>query len=524
MDLSQWGLYRPMMGSEGTRGVSSVVGVVLLLAITIVGTGVVVGIGAQAFADAERTTTISQTEHSLTQFDSQAAIVALGESSSQRVELGPSGDGEFVADDDAGWLRVVHHNATGSSENETIYNASLGSVSYRNGDTEIGYQGGGVWERRGNGSVMRSPPEFNYRGATLTLPSIRVTTDARASGRTTAIVTQADDSRRVFPNESATDGDEDWTDAGAPYGNGTAYSNPVVTGNVTVTVQSRFYEGWAEFFRTRTTGEVSVDHDREQASVRLVTIDTIGKFTLNDVISNDPLVARGQAPGHSVTDFETTVISTGGNNFKGTYSIGFHAESPEGQFETVVHVPGGTGCNGGIDDSDSLVVSMFYRNDTSGQYHEWSNTSVPATSGPIRLECSSSPGSKTATLTMDLTAGNVTTGQNLTYDVSGTDPIQFDDSGTTADTVTFSHTGEDGEPLEFGDGGNDEATTYLLTRHYFALLGTQFELTAEQRGASGGSHIDKGDSTGVFDYESGGGGTYITYLHVTENEIEVELE
>ncbi len=78
-----------MMGSDRDRGLSSVVGVVLLLGITIIGTGVVVGLGSQAFADAERGATVSQAGHSLTQFDSKAAIVALGESSSQRVDLGP---------------------------------------------------------------------------------------------------------------------------------------------------------------------------------------------------------------------------------------------------------------------------------------------------------------------------------------------------------------------------------------------------------------------------------------------------
>ncbi|WP_189319145.1 archaellin/type IV pilin N-terminal domain-containing protein [Halolamina pelagica] len=66
------------MGSESDRGLSSVVGVVLLLGITIIGTGVVVGLGSQAFADAERGATVSQAGHSLTQFDSKAAIVALG--------------------------------------------------------------------------------------------------------------------------------------------------------------------------------------------------------------------------------------------------------------------------------------------------------------------------------------------------------------------------------------------------------------------------------------------------------------
>lgn len=505
-----------MMGSESNRGLSSVVGVVLLLGITIIGTGVVVGLGSQAFADAERGATVSQAGHSLTQFDSKAAIVALGESSSQRVDLGPSGDGDFVTDGDAGWLRIVHHNATGSGNDETVYNASLGSVSYRNDDTVIGYQGGGVWERRGNGSVMRSPPEFNYRGATLTLPVMRVTSDSQASGRTSAVVTRQSISRQVFPNASASDADEDWSDEGAPYGNKTAYENPVTSGNVSVTVKSQFYQAWAEYFRTRTTGEVSVDHDREQARVTLTTVDTVGEFTLNDVISNDRLTARGQAPGHSLTDFNVTFqTESGGSDFNNYYG-GFYMESDYHQFEYLVHVPGGN--------PDTLELHMFYRDKRTGEQHEWSNTSVDIDSGPVRIKESGG----TSKLIVDLTAGDETDGLNLTY--GGADPTEteLDWDDPVADDVEFGHEGEDGETRTFGTDAsdNDSATTYLLSRHYVAKLGDEF--TVNGHGTTGGEgrgvHLDHSESSGILDYESGAGGTYITYLHVTENEIEVELE
>ncbi|MFD1566941.1 DUF7289 family protein [Halolamina litorea] len=496
------------------RGQSNVVGVVLLLGITILGTGVVVGLGAQAYEDTERTATVSQAEQSLTQFDSRAAVVALGESVSQRVDLGSTGGGEFVSERDSGWIRIVHSNATGSSENETIYNASLGSVSYRNGDVEVGYQGGGVWERRGNGSTMRSPPEFNYRGATLTLPVIRVTSDDQASGRVSAIVRQSSDSRRVYPNDS-TDGGETWDDAGAPYGDGTTYANPITSGNVTVTVQSRFYEGWAEFFRTRTSGEVSVDHDRELANVKLVTTDTIGEFDLGEVIDDNELTARGQAPGHSLSRFNMTFVSGGGNDFNNHYA-GFYTERGPHRFEYVVHVPQGN--------PSTLELRMFYRNTETGEQHEWVNDSMPIDSGPVRLV---DTGGDTH-LVVDLTAGSATNGLNLTYRDTTAGESYYDWSGSPDGTATFGHSGSDGEPITFGTaaGDRDEATTYLLARHYIALMGDEFPLNARSStgGNGNGAQLDLDASRGTFDYESGAGGTYITYLHVTENGIEVELE
>lgn len=487
-----------MMRPNSARGQSSVVGVVLLLGITILGTGAVVGLGAQAFADTERTATVSQVEHSLTQFDSQAAVVALGGSHSQRVDLGSPNEGEFVSESDSGWMRVVHHNATGARANETIYNASMGAVSYRNGDVEVGYQGGGVWERRGNGSVMRSPPEFNYRGATLTLPAIRVNSDDKASGQTTAVVTQADRSERVYPSNTT-------------YNNSTkSYANPVTSGNVTVTVQSRFYQGWAEFFRTRTTGNVSVDRERGRASVELMTVDTVGKFDLGEVIGEEGLSARGQAPGHSLTDFNVSVETEGKafNNF----DTQFYAESSNHRFALDVYVPGGARGNKDVE----LEATILYENTETGERHEWANNTIPADSGPIRLE------DDRTKLVVNLTAGNRSSGQELTLE--SVNPGNDDGDEVHSGNVTFSHDGEDDEPTEFsiGDEGNNEATTYLLARHYVSMLGDEFTLQARAEKPRG-ADIDYDDSGGVLNYESGSGGTYITYLHVTENSIEVEL-
>jgi len=465
------------MASGTDRGVSSVVGVVLLLGITIIGTGAVVGIGSQAFADAERTATTSQAGHALTQFDSKAAIVALGESSSQRVDLGPSGDGEFVAENDSAWLRVVHHNATGAGSEEEIYNASLGSVSYRNGDTEIAYQGGGVWERRGNGSVMRSPPEFNYRRATLTLPAIRVTSEGKASGRTTAVVTQGEESRRVYPNSSAS------------YDDGSAYDNPITAGNVTVTVQSRFYEGWADFFRTRTSGNVSVDHDNRRATVELVTPDKIGKFDMLEVLGEDGVTARGKASGHTLSSFNVTLETEGKGNSFNNQEVDFTVESDSGTLTYTVATSKGCKQGGG-----PLSVDVTYEN--SSVTHEWENTSVTGSSGPIRLDCDGDDG----TLVLDFTSD-----QRLTYQGS--------------ENVTFGHDDAPDEPRTFESG--DSTDIEQLSNHYVALLGDEFTLNADLK--SSGSQLDKTASTGVFDYETDGR-KYIAYLHVTENEIEVELE
>ena len=485
------------------RSQSTTIGIVLILGITLLGTGLVVGYGTQAIGDTERVTTLSKVEHSLTQFDSQAAIVALGESSVQRVDLGDARDGTFSADGDAGWMRVVHRNATGNGNDTELYNASMGTVRYRNGATSIAYQGGGVWRRTGNGSTMLSQPEFNYRGGTLTLPAIRIVNDASASGETTAFLRGGEDSSQVYPNASES------------YSDGRNYTNPVMKGSVAVTVKSQFYEGWADFFRGRTAGNVSVDHSARTATVELLTLDTVGEFVFADALeSAGGLDARGQAAGHSLTDFSVEVENGGGNgngNAFNNHYLSFYSETDGHRFEYVVHTP--SGCKNGVD-GETLVVKAFYRNTNTGEQHEWSNSSVPADSGPIRLDCTDG-----ATLVVD-----VTSSQPMTYGDTNSDGTNYDWSGSPTAEANFSHS-DDGEPLPFTDG--DQAASRLLARHYVALLGDDFTLNARSgtgKNSNGkGAKIDYAASGGTFDYESDGD-SYITYLHISENNVTVEMQ
>lgn len=482
-------------------GQSSTIGVVLILAITLMGTGLVAGYGTDAIRDTERVTTLSKAEHSLTQFDSQTAIVALGESVVQRVDLGSSGGGQYSADDDAGWIRVVHRNATGDGTDEVIYNETLGVVRYENEDTTVAYQGGGVWRSGANGSSMLSPPEFNYRGSTLTLPIISIANDGSASGETTAVVTRASDSRKVYPNDSAS------------YDDGGGFRNPVTNGTIAVTVKSEFYHGWASFFRSRTAGNVSVDHDAGTTTVALQTVDNIGDFTLADALDDDGLNARGQSSGHSLDNFNVSFEKSSGtlNNLY----VSFYAEEGNHRWEYVVHVPEGTNCNGGLDSDDTLELFVFYKNTDTGAQHEWTNQSIDAQDDPIHVECGS-----TSTLVVDITSSTSATYQETTISDEGT---FYDWSGSVAGSATFDHTGEDGETTTFEPTNTNTTTSRHLSRHYVALMGDDFTLNSRTgTGARGGSQIDISESGGTIDYETGGQ-AYITYLHITENNVTVEL-
>ncbi len=226
------------------------IGIVLLLAITVIGAGTVVAFGGDAIDGIRESATTGAAEQSMTQFDSKASLVAHGESDTQRVRLAGAADGERVVDADAGWMNLTVRNATTGAVEEELGNVTLGAVVYRDGDASVAYQGGGVWRQSADGSSMVSPPEFHYRGTTLTLPLVRVAGDRRLDEE--VVVRRANASTAVYPDASA------------------GYANPLDDGKVVITVGSTYYEAWGRFFEQRTSGDVVVDHGNETATVELI--------------------------------------------------------------------------------------------------------------------------------------------------------------------------------------------------------------------------------------------------------------
>lgn len=252
------------MSPRTDRAVSSPVGFALVLVMIVAGTVVVLAVGAAAIEDTKGTLDGDRAEKVLTQLDSQAAMVALGNSRVQRIPLSGSRTGRFVVGDDAGWMNVTVTNAT-SGTTDTLMNATLGKIQYTDGIRTVAYQGGGVWKRQQGGSVMISPPEFYYRDATLTLPL--VTVDGDASLGDEAVVSKSDTAVRHFPNESA---DRNRT-------------NPLAGGTVTVTIQSDYYRAWGGFFEQRTDGTASFDHEAETVTLTLVV--PAGEQTVTNAIA-----------------------------------------------------------------------------------------------------------------------------------------------------------------------------------------------------------------------------------------------
>ncbi|MFB6161131.1 MAG: hypothetical protein ABEJ61_08145 [Haloferacaceae archaeon] len=512
MDSRAPPLYRFVADRSGQ---SNVVAVALIAGMTIIGTGVVVALGSSALDDTKSHASLALNEQSMSKFDAEAALVALGRSDTRSVTLGDAGGGTYEVNPDQSWLRITHHNYSGAGRTETIYNASLGAFVYENGDTTIAYEGGGVWRtQEGGGTVMVSPPEFRYRSATLTLPVVRVRGQGGGGGTSPrATITSVEQARRVYGNTSASaDGNPE---VGAPYNVTEApYDNPLQNGTVSITVHSPHYGGWADYFRTRTEGNVSVDHANGEVSVELTTPgDAVGAFEMP--AEGNSLEVPAMASDHPVNQF--TMNLSADNNFQNGHWEMYY-DTPTEDFS--LHVKANDQCQGGDYDGE-VELTIYYNGDGSGDYQAWQESLDPDSSSAVSVTCLDGNGNQpeeyielTLTSTEDIEYREPdTTGNDNKYyfepdmeDGSLRDP--HDPSAHSADSVVGT--------LNSGD----EAELEWIINHYFSLLGPQFTLTITD-GPGGSSRVNEESSEGVLNYGTVSGSEYIQYLHVTENEVRV---
>jgi hypothetical protein len=266
----------------GERAQTETVGFVLVIGMVIVGSLLVAVLGAIAVGDTEEQLTEERAEKALTQFDSKAALVALGQSGSHGASFGRgvTDSNELSVEPTRGWLRVTITDRTTGTTQQVMNITELGAIIYEGDDVRLGYQGGGVWRTDPQGGQMISPPEFHYRGETLTLPLVNVTGDSVLNDEVTI---EHDRTIQQFPD--------------FPRG----LDNPVQNSIVNVTVSSEFYRGWGQYFEERTEGDVEFDSENGTASLTLAS--PVGNITAESVIagqvsSGDLSFQANPGPGH----------------------------------------------------------------------------------------------------------------------------------------------------------------------------------------------------------------------------------
>jgi hypothetical protein len=307
---------------RGTRGQANPIGVTLVLAFAIMGSVTIVALGATVLGDAQQNLGEDRAEKALTQFDSKAALVALGNTDTQTLTFAQEGGSDIAVENGTGWMRITIDNQTDSSGPVTLLNQSLGSVVYERGGTTLAYQGGGVWRRQGNNSQMISPPEFHFRNGTLTLPVINVTGDRSLSDSTTITHKKT---TKAFPNRTQR----------------SEFVNPLTEHEVTVTVHSDYYRGWGSYFEERTDGEVDYDHERNLVNLTLVT--PLEKDSIDSAAAS--LSASGEfvISGSPATSCQGTVYTDSYNSENSEYCSGSTGDNGDILYGGDVDISKGSG-------------------------------------------------------------------------------------------------------------------------------------------------------------------------------------
>lgn len=480
------------MKGRGTRSQSETLGVVLLLGITLLSVGALATFGSGAIDGTQHSVDVQSAEHALSQLDSKVSLVALSEADRQSVALGRGRQGTYTVHPDEGHITVKHLNYSMDEDEHVLYEDTLGEVRYETGSTTLAYQGGGVWRSESSGgSTMVSTPEFHYRGMTLTLPIIRVDGEGSVSGSAQANVYTDSTPISIYP-----DHDEPYPD------DSRNYTNPVQNGTVQIAVQSDYYRAWAEYFESRTDGEVSIDDENETAIVELVSTGAYGDFDMP--MDGQPVELRAVGDEHPLTNFTVTIApdQPDSEEFAGL-SWSMWAESGNKEFEISLGTTGDGSC-----DTD-VRASIYYYNGSEEQ--GWTAPDA------FEVTCNDDDEARIH--------ANLTSDTQVTYQDQGSNNLtKYNGNNDFADSVTFDEHEVD-NTTTFEEG--DTAELGYVVNHYVGLMGPNVDLNVMD-GESGGKsknaagNVNEDVSSGYLEMD--GTGQYVTYLHVSENNVTVDVE
>lgn len=252
----------PFFSTQSNRAQSETLGVALLIGIAVLGAVTVAATGLAALGSDREQVGLAQAERSLSQFDARTGDVVRGGSDAARVDFGlPDTEGAMRIRPNEGWIWIRYTDLTGLNDpntknvtgDSTDGRVPLGALVYEQDGRTVGYQGGGVFRSDGDGSVVLSRPEFHYRNGTLTVPIVQID---GPGGTASEVQATAGGTTTAFP---VPERDPDLT-------------NRVDNTSVVVTVHSRYYRAWASFFRTGTSGIVTVDPGNRTATVQFLSL------------------------------------------------------------------------------------------------------------------------------------------------------------------------------------------------------------------------------------------------------------
>nr|WP_245250122.1 hypothetical protein [Methanolobus bombayensis] len=463
----------------------------MILALTITSVSVIFLYGVPTIYEMEDIANAQKVEQAFTVLDSRTSKVALGESPSQTTSLSMmagdlkvNGNNEsynsskiviISVDINATWYNSYKNNRHrwGSWKSYTSnpemneFNASMGSIVYRDNDRIIGYEGGGVWSKYPTGkSVMISPPEFHYNGETLTLPVMRVQGDSLHSGKSDVDITVSSNNMPVvlYPDP----------------GSDNRRTNPLTSDKVIIYIKSDFYNAWADYANTLAYATATTDDYNSTAVVELEVIPAMGKDSLKSAFKVGSVNPSNPEPIYNFS-FDLEARASQGLN-PSNYQI--TATSGTKTLTYTLAKKGG---------ANQLLLDVEYEDTSVGSVETWEHNGIFVVNGAKDDQSS----------TVDLLSKTYT----LEYDENNDFSWDNDSSISLGPNVDYSK--------------GDIMPLYNLTQHYMKLITMDGSVlfTLQQPGHS--DPVDYDESTLTLYYDGMPGS--ITYLHVSRNDLSVNL-
>lgn len=176
------------------RGVSNVVGYVLVFSLVTLTIGTVFAVGLSGVEDRREAERVSNVERAFDVLDNNLRDIQRYEDPSRATEIRLSG----------GTLAVSNTTEVELLNGSSVISWHPYSLTYTNGDTAIAYEAGAWFRSDGDGAVMRSEPRFIAANGRTTLPLVILVPDGdrRISGDGTVQVAARESLSNTGPNRS----------------------------------------------------------------------------------------------------------------------------------------------------------------------------------------------------------------------------------------------------------------------------------------------------------------------------------
>ncbi|NJD77845.1 MAG: hypothetical protein FIB08_12245 [Candidatus Methanoperedens sp.] len=285
---------------------AEVVGHMIILGLTLTGIAMIMLVGVPTINSMEEMAKVRNAEQMYTVFDSRASKVALGDAPVQVIKLDTAGGRIDVVSNlssDESYVLFELKNITGTTTNIKI---PMGKITYMMGDREVAYEGGGVWSKYPEGSVMLSPPEFNYNGFTMTFPVINISGSSSVAGKggTSLKIEKKGVPQMIYPNAT--------------------FQNPVSENitQISITIKSEYYDAWADYFRSKTLVKVNPVPDEKKVTVTLETLPVAMNFSFGALASGEiELKKRATTDSYNSSIGNYSVSKSGNGSIRATRKI-----------------------------------------------------------------------------------------------------------------------------------------------------------------------------------------------------------